>query len=142
MLDNQYAAPVSMEDSEILNRLLVRLLRANSSSTNQGRFIFTVLYLSILAFCFALPFLYYARCYFETRSEQRLAHFESIRMRAALERSAEANRTESMAVKRKYVEERRARILQLMGPVRMVRLQRHVNRDLVPISTTARHTKQ
>ena len=40
---------------------------------------------------------------------------------AALEHS-QSNRDEARAARRKYIDERRARIVQLLGPVRMVRI--------------------
>lgn len=116
-----HAAAPSPGRHEEMNKLIDRLLQDSRSSDERGRYIFTVLYLTVLAFCFLMPVLYYIRCYMEARQEQRLARLEAERLRMAIERSSEANRAESLAVKRKYNEERRARILQLMGPVRMVR---------------------
>ncbi|GKY93710.1 hypothetical protein MPSEU_000338200 [Mayamaea pseudoterrestris] len=108
-------------DSISAHQLAARFLqdRKNESTADRGRFIFTVLYLSILAFCFVIPLLYYIRCYFESRREQRLARLESERMRTVLEQSTQVNRAESLAAKRKYLEERKARIMQLMVPVKL-----------------------
>ena len=79
----------------------------------------TILYLCVLGLCFVVPVFYYFRMHCEERHARRMRELEMAGMREALEQS-EQNREESRAVRRKYREERRARIVQLFDPVRLV----------------------
>ena len=89
----------------------------NNSSHSQGRTVLTILYLCVLGLCFVVPVFYYFRLHcFEEHARREM----ELDFAAALEHS-EQNRDEARAARRKYIDERRARILQLMGPVRMVR---------------------
>ena len=79
------------------------------------------------------PLFYYCRLHYEDRNARRLRELEIAGIRSAMERSAAAaalvatigagsgGDEQSRAVRRKYIEERRARLLQLMAPVSMVR---------------------
>jgi hypothetical protein len=117
---------------------------------NRGRTVLTFLYLCILGLCFLTPILYYCRLYFEERNARRLRELETAAFEQSSQQQAlggvgglgahhhhhhhtllhhhmlnsnnnSHNREEARAVRRKYVEERRARILQLFEPVRLVR---------------------
>jgi hypothetical protein len=118
---------------------------SSQSVDNHGRTVLTFLYLCILGLCFLTPILYYCRLYFDERNARRMRQLEISALTTALEQSHggiagghplhhhphlhhhlhnhnNSNREEVRAVRRKYVEERRARILQLFEPVRMVRI--------------------
>lgn len=100
--------------------------------TQQGRFVVTLFYLLILVVCFVVPLFYYFRICCEVRREQRLLRRTELEtIRAAMEQSVGSsttavNRAETLAMKKKYMEEKKARILQLLGPVRLVREQGYV----------------
>lgn len=85
-------------------------------SQSRGRTVLTILYLCVLGLCFVVPVFYYFRLHcFEENARREL----ELDFTTALEQS-EQHREESRAARRKYIEERRARIVQLLGPVRMV----------------------
>ena len=87
------------------------------SSQSKGRTVLTILYLCVLALCFVVPVFYYFRLHcFEEYARREL----EMDFTTALEQS-EHHRDEARAARRKYIDERRARIVQLFGPVRMVR---------------------
>ena len=94
----------------------------DSASQSQGRTVLTILYLCVLALCFVVPVFYYIRlrC-FEATARREL----EIDVTNALEQSSTQQREELRASRRKYIEERRARILQLFGPVRMILKEEH-----------------
>ena len=89
-----------------------------------GRIDILRIYLVVLALCFIIPVFYYCRMHCEDRQSRRLRDLE--RIAAALEESMQVeqhnreNSEETRALRKKYLEERRARILQLFGPVQMV----------------------
>ena len=86
------------------------------SSQSRGRTVLTILYLCVLGLCFVVPVFYYFRLHcFEENARREL----ELDFTTALEQS-EQHREESRAARRKYIEERRARIVQILGPVRMV----------------------
>lgn len=88
----------------------------DESSQSRGRTVLTILYLCVLGLCFVVPVFYYFRLHcFEENVRREL----ELDFTTALEQS-ELHREESRAARRKYIEERRARIVQLFGPVRMV----------------------
>ena len=83
----------------------------------------TVLYLCVLGLCFVVPIFYYFRMHCEERTARRMRELEIAALEQSLEQSENVHREESRAARRKYREERRARIIQLFAPVRMVRKQ-------------------
>ena len=88
----------------------------DEGSHSRGRTVLTILYLCVLGLCFVVPVFYYFRLHcFEEHARREL----ELDFTNALEQS-EQHREESRAARRKYIEERRARIVQLFGPVRMV----------------------
>ena len=95
---------------------------SSSNSTHQrGRTVLTVLYLCVLGLCFVVPVFYYFRMHCEERNNRRMREIEIAGITQALEQSENHHREESRAARRKYREERRARIIQLFSTVRMVR---------------------
>lgn len=94
-----------------------RLLQDNQ----RGRTVLTVLYLLVLGMCFIVPVFYYFRMSCDERYQRRLRELELAGITQALEQSQNAHREESRAARRKFREERRARINQLFAPVKMVR---------------------
>jgi hypothetical protein len=110
---------------------------AGSSDNTRGRTVLTVLYLSVLGLCFVVPIFYYLRLHCEERHARRLRDMEMIDF-AALFATTTANNNnnnnnnsnseeviQSRAVRKKYREERRARIIQLLAPVRVVRTRKY-----------------
>ena len=86
------------------------------TSQSRGRTVLTILYLCVLGLFFVVPVFYYFRLHcFEEHARREL----ELDFTAALEQS-EQHREEHRAARRKYIEERRARIVQLMVPVRTV----------------------
>jgi len=88
-----------------------------TSQQSRGRTVLTILYLCVLGLCFVVPVFYYFRLHCFEESARRELELD---FTAALQES-EQHREEHRAARRKYLEERRARIVQLFGPVRMVR---------------------
>ena len=97
------------------------IIRRLQDDVTRSRTVLTILYLCVLGLCFVVPVFYYFRMHCEERHARRMRELEMAGMREALEQS-EQNREESRAVRRKYREERRARIVQLFDPVRIVSL--------------------
>ncbi|CAB9507720.1 NADPH Oxidase [Seminavis robusta] len=88
----------------------------SETSQSRGRTVLTILYLCVLGLCFVVPVFYYFRLHcFEENARREL----ELDFSAALELSTQ-HRDENRAARRKYIEERRARIVQLMMPVRMI----------------------
>lgn len=87
---------------------------------HRGRTVLTVLYLCVLGLCFVVPVFYYFRMHCEERNVRRLRELELAGITQALEQSQHAHREESRAARRKFREERKARINQLFAPVKMV----------------------
>jgi hypothetical protein len=107
----------------------VRFLQQEGRGDNsqQGRTILTIMYLTVLGCCFLTPILYYCRLRCEDRRAVRLSERMMIEGMAASAALGDAEHDpnvgeESRAAQRKYMEERRARILQLFRPVRVVRV--------------------
>jgi hypothetical protein len=98
---------------------VVRELQQESVATSRGRTVLTIIYLCVLGLCFITPVLYYFRMHFEERNAARSRAQENIIIRASLGQSGDI-REDARNTRRKYVEERRARMLQLFEPVRMV----------------------
>lgn len=88
--------------------------------THTGRTILTALYLCMLGVCFVVPIYFYTRMHCDNRAQQRLRDLEITHITQAMNQSQDLHREESRAARRKYREERRARIIQLFTPVRMV----------------------
>lgn len=88
--------------------------------THTGRTILTALYLCMLGVCFVVPIYFYTRMHCDDRAQQRLRDLEITHITQAMNQSQDLHREESRAVRRKYREERRARIIQLFTPVRMI----------------------
>merc|ERR1719464_214627 len=89
--------------------------------TNTGRTILTALYLCMLGVCFVVPIFFYFRMHCDDRHNRRLRDLEIAGINQAMNESQDLHREESRAARRKYNTERRARIVQLFTPVRMVR---------------------
>jgi len=98
-----------------------RLLQDNQ----RGRTVLTVLYLLVLGMCFVVPVFYYFRMSCDERYQRRLRELELAGITQALEQSQNAHREESRAARRKFREERRARINQLFAPVKMELKEEH-----------------
>jgi hypothetical protein len=105
--------PTTTNTETIMHRLL--------QENNRGRTVLTVLYLVVLGMCFVVPVFYYVRMHCEERYARRLRELELAGITQALEQSQNIHREESRAARRKFREERRARIIQLFTPVKMVR---------------------
>eukprot|EP00529_Nitzschia_sp_RCC80_P022638 CAMPEP_0113486316 /NCGR_PEP_ID=MMETSP0014_2-20120614/24934_1 /TAXON_ID=2857 /ORGANISM="Nitzschia sp." /LENGTH=495 /DNA_ID=CAMNT_0000379985 /DNA_START=76 /DNA_END=1563 /DNA_ORIENTATION=- /assembly_acc=CAM_ASM_000159 len=119
----------------------------NALSVPRRKAVLTIIYLSVLGICFIIPMIFYCqlRCD-DRRRDQELYDLEVAGMAMALAESTrmannnggdddddddddndgeggggnQRNRAEAREVRRKYREERRARILQLFTPVRMI----------------------
>jgi len=85
-----------------------------------GRTILTALYLFMLGVCFLVPIFFYFRMHCDERRNRHLRELEIAGMTQAMNESQAQQREESRAARRKYREERRARILQLFTPVRLI----------------------
>jgi hypothetical protein len=94
----------------------------DETTTHPGRTVLTVLYLCLLGLCLVVPVFYYFRMHCEERHARRIRELEISGISQALEQSQTLHREESRAARRKYRDERRARIVQLFAPVRMVRM--------------------
>ena len=127
-------SPPTLPSIESIPGTIFRILQQNSgddgsysnnssSSANhhRGRTVLTVLYLCVLGLCFVVPVFYYFRMHCEERNARRIREIEIAGITQALEQSENQHREESRAARRKYREERRARIIQLFASVRMVR---------------------
>mmetsp|Transcript_3552 Transcript_3552/g.5953 ORF Transcript_3552/g.5953 Transcript_3552/m.5953 type:complete len:279 (+) Transcript_3552:161-997(+) len=89
-------------------------------SDSRGRAILTILYLVVLGLCFVVPVFYYFRMHMEDRRLRRLREMQLQSVIAGLEDTSPEVREEMRAARRKYREEKRARIVQLFAPVQMV----------------------
>mmetsp|Transcript_16164 Transcript_16164/g.44755 ORF Transcript_16164/g.44755 Transcript_16164/m.44755 type:complete len:330 (+) Transcript_16164:169-1158(+) len=85
-----------------------------------GKTMLSVVYLSMLGVCFVIPVFYYIRMHCEDRQNRHLRDLEIAGMAQAMNESQDIHREETRAARRKYQEERRARIIQLFMPVRMI----------------------
>lgn len=107
-----------MEDPSLDARSLHLFRNLDESlRAHRGRIVLIVLYVGVMALCVVAPIFYYCRLRSDDRAARRLRELEIASMRSMLERSESQNST---AVRRKYIEERRARIVQLFAPVRTV----------------------
>ena len=134
-----------------VHRLHGTVRRRMQGESERGRTVLTFLYLSVLGMCFMTPVLYYFRLHCEERGVQRRlqaledTNTTTTRSRrgpngtlvviggsgglagASFSSSSNANPNnntnseESRAARRKYLAERKARIVQLIAPVRVVR---------------------
>mmetsp|Transcript_9365 Transcript_9365/g.15682 ORF Transcript_9365/g.15682 Transcript_9365/m.15682 type:complete len:354 (-) Transcript_9365:104-1165(-) len=94
---------------------VARLLQEES----RGRTVLTILYLIVLGLCFIVPIFYYFRMHCEDRQARRMREMELAGVEASLREQQQTSREETRAARRKYREEKRARLLQLFAPVRM-----------------------
>mmetsp|Transcript_16164 Transcript_16164/g.18439 ORF Transcript_16164/g.18439 Transcript_16164/m.18439 type:complete len:343 (+) Transcript_16164:38-1066(+) len=85
-----------------------------------GRTILTALYLCMLSVCFVVPVFFYFRMHCDDRQNRRLRDLEIEGIQNAMNESQDLHQEESRAARKKYLEERRARIIQLFTPVRMI----------------------
>ena len=99
-----------------------RLLQEES----RGRTVLTILYLIVLGLCFVVPIFYYFRMHCEDRHARRLREMEMAGVEASLREQQQTSREETRAARKKYREEKRARLLQLFAPVRMVSSEKAV----------------
>ena len=100
----------------------------NGNPVHSGRTILTALYLCMLAVCFLVPIFFYFRMHCDERRNRHLRELEIAGMTQAMNESQLQQMEESRAARRKYREERRARINQLFTPVRMVRSSKSIER--------------
>ena len=112
-------------------------------SQARGRTVLTILYLCVLALCFVVPVFYYFRLHCFEQQARRELELDVEEFHAAMEQN-EQQREESRAARRKYMEERRARILQLFQPVRMVSkaTKQHFGYHLVGVDWTIGGSRQ
>ena len=110
----------SSTSSLFLLRFLQQTQGGGDGSTNRGRTVLTVLYLCVLTMCFIVPVFFYCRMQCDHRNDQQLREIEVAGLQQAMTESQNAHREESRATRRKYREERRARIIQLFMPTRMI----------------------
>ena len=96
-------------------------MNSGDDPVQTGRTILTALYLCMLGVCFLVPIFFYFRMHCDERRNRQLRDLEIAGMTQAMNESQIQQREESRAARKKYREERRARILQLFTPVRMVR---------------------
>ena len=89
-------------------------------SEHKGRTVLTILYLVVLALCFVIPVFYYCRFHCDERQSQAMQDLELRDIQEAYANSVSVGTEETRATRKKYIEERRARLLQLFGPVRMI----------------------
>ena len=101
--------------------IVTTAMRRLMTNPPDGRAVLTVLYVCVLSLCFAVPLLYYCRMHWEERQARRLRELELAGITQAMAQSQNQHRHESRAARRKFREERKARIRQLFGSVKMVR---------------------
>lgn len=102
-------------------KVVAGVLRMLQDTQHRGRAVLTVVYLCVLSLCFLIPFFFYIRMHCDDRRNRRLRELEIATITQSLTEAHSVQREEARATRRKYREERRARILQLFGPVRAVR---------------------
>jgi hypothetical protein len=89
--------------------------------------VLAVLYLCLASLCCVVPFAYFVRLILESQKAHQqwrdleLAAVQHAENNADLVRYQNEHRDELRLLRIKYMEERRARIVQLLSPVRMVR---------------------
>mmetsp|Transcript_1874 Transcript_1874/g.4491 ORF Transcript_1874/g.4491 Transcript_1874/m.4491 type:complete len:358 (+) Transcript_1874:75-1148(+) len=92
---------------------------ADDDPIKTGRTILTALYLCMLGVCFVVPIFFYFRMHCDDRHNRHLRDLEITVMTQVMNESQDIHREESRAARKKYREERKARIIQLFTPVRM-----------------------
>lgn len=97
-----------------------RLLQGGVDEGSRGRTILTVLYLVVLALCFIVPIVYYFRMHWADRRARRLRNLRNVETSMSNEEQQQS-REEARAARKKYREEKRARLQQLFTPVSLVR---------------------
>jgi p-aminobenzoyl-glutamate transporter AbgT len=113
-------ANITSQVQDVMLTAMIRELQQDSVTKSRGRTVLTILYLCVLGLCFLTPVFYYIKMHFyEERLSERSREQENDMIRASLEQT-DQHRDEARATRRKYIVERRARILQLFEPVRMV----------------------
>jgi len=95
-------------------------MNSGDDAVQTGKTILTALYLCMLGVCFLVPIFFYIRMHCDERRNRHLRDLEIAGMRQAVDDSQIQQREESRAVRRKYREERKARIIQLFAPVRTI----------------------
>lgn len=95
-------------------------MNSGDNPVQTGKTILTALYLCMLGVCFLVPIFFYFRMYCDERRNRHLRELEIAGMTQAMNESQMLQREESRAARRKYREERKARIIQLFTPVRMI----------------------
>jgi len=96
----------------------LRVLQQSHAGTD-SRDILTIIYLVILGLCFVIPILYYIRLQCDEQQYRNMRALEMNILRDAFLNRITMGREEAREARRKYNDERRARLLQLFGPVRM-----------------------
>ncbi|GAX16828.1 hypothetical protein FisN_5Hh200 [Fistulifera solaris] len=91
---------------------------------DEGQTILLALYVCVLAICCVTPIVYFIRLQMEYRHHQHLRRLEEAGIIAALHESQQ-NREENRAARRKYLEERKARIYQLFRSFRLTLQDEH-----------------
>ncbi|GAX13900.1 hypothetical protein FisN_5Lh200 [Fistulifera solaris] len=91
---------------------------------DEGQTILLALYVCVLAICCVTPMVYFIRLQIEYRHHQHLRRLEEAGIIAALQESHQ-NREENRAARRKYLDERRARISQLFRSFRLTLQDEH-----------------
>ena len=86
---------------------------------DESQTILMTLYVCVLAICCVTPIFYFVRLQMAYRHHHHLRRLETAGILAAIHESQQ-NREESRAARRKYLEERKARISQLFRSVRLV----------------------
>jgi hypothetical protein len=112
-------ANITSQVQDAILATMIRELQQDSVTKSRGRTVLTILYLCVLGLCFLTPVIYYFKMHCEERNAERSRDLENAMIRASLEQT-DQHRDEARATRRKYIVERRARILQLFEPVRMV----------------------
>jgi hypothetical protein len=112
-------ANITSQVQDAILATMIRELQQDSVTKSRGRTVLTILYLCVLGLCFVTPVIYYFKMHFEERNAERSRDLENAMIRASLEQT-DQHRDEARASRRKYIVERRARILQLFEPVRIV----------------------
>lgn len=98
---------------------VIRWLETEGNQTT-GRMALTIAYLVMIALCFAVPFCYYARMYFDERRERLQRGSERAN---GGEAQGEENEEGRQARRKLYREFKRAQILEMFSLVRVVRQQ-------------------
>ena len=128
--NDEFSADLMIGQKDHRTSNLLRHRHLQTSAQHRGRSVLTFLYLTVFGLCFMTPIFYCFRRFLEDRAvRRRLVALELQGLQAALSQSENnlgnaINLEESRASKRKYIEERRARILQLFAPVRRVSTDR------------------